>query len=233
MKAKNLAVGALAALLVTALWYNFLLKPTKSQASKVRADTAQEKIKLQPLQAQLDQANADAAHAGEFKAQLASLQQAIPDNPAQAAFTRAADDIAAASNVSWQSVTHGPPTPGLTTETITVGIQVKGTYEQVIDYVTRLAKLKRLLIIDSVQFSSAGTTGAGPGDPGAGAGASTGPFSGASQLTLTISGRLFEIPPPVSDTTTGGTTTAGSTTAPATGGNPTATSGSTSTLNNS
>jgi Tfp pilus assembly protein PilO len=231
MKTKNLAVGALAALLATALWYNFLLKPTRSQASKVKADTAQERVKLQPLQAQLDQANADAAHAGTFKAQLASLQQAIPDSPAQAAFTRAADAIAAASNVSWQSVTHAPPTPGLTTETINVGVQIKGTYEQVMDYLARLSQLKRLLIVDSVQFSAAGTTGAGAGAATTGAGASTGPFSGANSLTVTIAGRLFEIPPPV--VATGGTTTGGTTTAPATGGTPTVTPGSTSTLNNS
>ena len=111
MKTKNLAVGALAALLTLALWWNFLLKPSRSEASKVKAETAVARTELQPLQAQLAQAQADQAHAEAFKAQLASLKNAVPDSPALAAFIRNANGIADASNVSWQSVTHGPPAP--------------------------------------------------------------------------------------------------------------------------
>ena len=35
---------------------------------------------------------------------------------------------------------------------ITVGIQVKGTYAQVLDYVGRLAAMKRLLVVDNLQL---------------------------------------------------------------------------------
>ena len=76
MKTKNLAVSILAAVLITALWYSFLLKPIRSQASKVKADTADERSKLEPLQAQLSKAQRDAAHAASFKAELQSLQLA-------------------------------------------------------------------------------------------------------------------------------------------------------------
>ncbi len=229
MKTKNLAVSILAALLVLAVWYQYLLKPTRSQASKVRAETATDRAKLAPLQRQLDQARADDAHKSTLAAQLAALQLAVPNSPALAAFVRDANQIAAASGVSWQSVTHALPTPSLGgVETITVGIQVKGTYEQVLDYVGRLAGIRRLLVVDSVQLNTSSSTGAGaPSDTGS----STGPFTGASKLSATISGRMFVGGAAAASSATG----SGSSTASASTGTASSGSGSAhpSTLNNS
>jgi Tfp pilus assembly protein PilO len=195
MKTKNLAVGALAAALTLALWWNFLLKPTQKQASKVKAETTMERTKLQPLEAQVAQAQADAAHASTFKAQLAVLQHAVPDSPALADFIRDANAIADASRISWQSVTHGPPTPGTAgVASITVGIQIRGTYEQVRDYLGRIAALSRLLVLDNVQFAAVGATTTTPGGAAAGPASSTGPFVGGTELTVTITARMFETP---------------------------------------
>jgi len=226
MKTKNLAVGILAAVLTTALWYTFLLKPTRAQVSKVKADTAAEQTKLQPLEAQLAKAKRDAAHAASFKAQLASLQLAMPDSPALAAFIRDANGIADASRVSWQSVSHGTPTPGAAgVMSIAVGITVKGTYPQMMDYLGRLAELQRLVVVDSVQFSVASSVAAGGGagaSGGAGAGGggstggSTGPFSGGTSLTATIAARMFETPGPAVAIGAGGTSSTGATTTAAT-----------------
>jgi Tfp pilus assembly protein PilO len=193
MKTKNLAVSALIGLLTLALWWNFLLKPSRSEASKVKAETATERTKLQPLQAQLAQANADAAHAGTFKARLAVLKNAVPDSPELANFIRDANAIADASNIAWQSVTHGPPTTGSAgVSTIAVGIDINGTYEQVLDYLGRIAALKRLVVLDNVTLSGGGTAAAGTGSTAASAGTgSTGPFSSGSTLTVTITGRMF------------------------------------------
>ncbi|HTK15796.1 MAG TPA: type 4a pilus biogenesis protein PilO [Acidimicrobiia bacterium] len=205
MKTKNLAVGALAALLVTALWWNFLLKPSKSEAKKVKADTATEREKLAPLEAQLSKARLAQAHAATFKAQLTALQHAVPDSPALAEFIRDANFIADASRVSWQQVTHGPPAldPSTGVSAIPVGIQVKGTYQQVMDYLFLLKSLKRMVVVDAVQISSGG------GDASTGTGASTGPFSGASQLSVTVTARMFEVPP---ETATDGSTLTGAAT---------------------
>jgi len=219
MKTKNLAVGVLAAVLIVALWWTMLLKPTRAKASKVRAATADEQSKLTPLQAQLSQAQQAAAHASALQAQLLSLELAMPKSPALAAFIRDANAIAEASGVSWQSVTHGVPTLGTGgVTTISVGIQIKGTYPQVMDYLGRLAQLPRLLVVDSVQLTTAPDTGAGGAT--APSGESTGPFSGASQLAAVISARMFEAPGAAVGTagTAGtGVSTTGGTTAPATG----------------
>jgi Tfp pilus assembly protein PilO len=193
MKTKNTMVGVLAGVLVLALWWTMLLKPTRAKASKVREQTSVEQAKLDPLEAQLRQAQQDAAHAATFKAQLESLQEAMPNSPALADFIRNANQIADASGVAWQSVTHGPPTVGGDGVTaITLGIQVKGTYAQTMDYLAKLGALKRLVVVDGVQLSTAANTGAETG--GGGAGETTGPFSGSSQLSAVISARMFEAP---------------------------------------
>ena len=60
---------------------------------------------------------------------------------------------------------------------------------------TRLAALKRLVVVDSVQLvDRRQRRGAATGDARRARGGSTGPFSGASQLTATISARMFESP---------------------------------------
>ena len=237
MKTKNLAVGILVGVLTLALWYTFLLKPTRAQTSKVKADTAAEQAKLEPLQAQLAKAQRDASHAAQFKVELQSLQRAMPDSPALADFVRDANGIAAASNVSWQSVSHASPTPGTSgVMSITVGITVKGTYPQVMDYIGRLAGLQRLVIVDSVNFAASSSVatstggGAGAGSPAASSGGSTGPFSGASELTATISARMFETPSSVVTSPGSGVSTVG---APAGGASSAAPGANTTTLNNS
>ena len=65
------------------------------------------------------------------------------------------------------SVTHGPPTLGVDgVTTIAVGIQVKGTYAQVMDYQTRLAALQRLVVVTGVQFATTSDTGTATGKLG-------------------------------------------------------------------
>jgi len=204
MKTKNLAVSILVGFLVLALWWTMLLKPTRAKVAKAKTDAAAQEAKLAPLQTQLNQARTDASHAAEFKAELQSLQLALPNNPALSAFIRDANGIASAAGVQWQSVTHAAPAPGVTgVESITVGLQVQGTYGQILDYLTRLASMKRLLVVDSLQLSpvtsaatagNAGGANANAGNAGANvnpANLSTGPFSGGDKLTATISARMF------------------------------------------
>ena len=77
---------------------------------------------------------------------------------------------------------------------ITLGIQVKGSYAQMMDYLAKLGELKRLVVVDGVQFSTAASTGASSGGSGGGGGESTGPFTGWSQLAASITARMFEAP---------------------------------------
>ena len=194
MKTKNLAVSIIVAVLVVALWWTMLLKPTRAKVAKAKRDATAQEAKLAPLQQQLSQAQRDAAHAAEFKAQLESLQLALPNSPALAAFIRNANGIASAAGVKWQSVTHATPTPGLGgVQSIAVSLQVQGTYGHLVDYLGRLASMKRLFVVDTMQLAAttSSSTSATGGDASS---QSTGPFSGGDQLTATIAGRMFALP---------------------------------------
>ena len=213
MKTKNLAVSILVALLVVALWWTMLLKPTRKKVAKVKSDTTTQEAKLAPLQQQLSQAQRDAAHAAEFKAELETLQLALPNSPALAAFIRNANGIASAAGVKWQSVTHATPTPGLDgVQSITVSLQVQGTYGHIIDYLSRLASMKRLLVVDNLQLAASSSSSSTSATDGGSGSQSTGPFSGGDQLTATISARMFALPDASSVAALGGT---GTPTAPA------------------
>jgi Tfp pilus assembly protein PilO len=191
MKTKNLMVGILAAVLVLALWYTMLLKPTRSKVTDVKADAQAQEAKLAPLQAQLAKARADAANAAQIKAELASLQQALPNTPALAAFIRDANATASSSGVAWQSVTHAAPVLGVGgVDSIAVGLQVKGTYGDVLDYVGKLAAMKRLLVVDNLQLAAT-SSGDATGQPTE---QRTGPFSGGDRVSGTISARMFATP---------------------------------------
>jgi len=213
MKTKNLAVSIIVAVLVVALWWTMLLKPTRAKVAKVKSDTTAQEAKLAPLQTQLSQAQRDAAHAAEFKAQLESLQLALPNSPALAAFIRNANGIASAAGVKWQSVTHATPTPGLAgVQSIAVSLQVQGSYGHIIDYLSRLASMKRLLVVDNLQLAVTSSNTASSATGGGAGSESTGPFSGGDQVIATISARMFAMPDASSAAALGGT---GTPTAPA------------------
>ena len=97
MKTKNLAVGILAGVLVVALWYTLLLKPTRGQGDEGQGrDAGRAGRSCSRCRRSSRRRSATRRNAAEFKAQLASLQQAMPDTPALAAFIRDANGIAAA-----------------------------------------------------------------------------------------------------------------------------------------
>ena len=101
----------------------------------------------------------------------------MPETPELANFLRDAErHRGRIGHRSWQSVTPRTPSPGEgpAPTAITVGIQVKGTYEQVIDYLTRMASLiDDCSSIDNVQFTAA-VSGASAGATRPDRGASTG-----------------------------------------------------------
>jgi Tfp pilus assembly protein PilO len=227
MKTKNLAVSILVGVLVVALWYTMLLKPTRAKVAKAKTDTTEQEAKLAPLKANLAKAQHDAANAAALQAQLQSLQAAMPNTPALSAFIRDANGIASASGAQWLSVTHQAPVSGADgLMSITVGMQVQGTYGQVLDYVGRLASMKRLFVLDNLQLS---TTSSATSGAAASADASTGPFSGGDELSATISGRMFATP--AAAAAAAGTTGTGSSTGTGTTptGSSSAPSGSSST----
>jgi Tfp pilus assembly protein PilO len=203
VKQKNFVVGALAAILVLALWYTMLYSPMTSKASKANQAATAAQAKVKSLQAEAARLSPSAPDAKSKKQQQALLNAAIPSDPAEAAFLRDLDSLKAATGVAIQTVTPQSPVSGSGTTTISVSLVVQGGQGQVLDYVGKLGTMKRLFVIDGVSFTP-GSSAAGGGGGGSGVFASQ---AGATSLQATIAGRIFTQEAVVSATGTSGAAT--------------------------
>jgi Tfp pilus assembly protein PilO len=90
------------------------------------------------------------------RAQLDLLRAAIPDTPAVAQFILDTNDAGSKAGVVLMSIAprvagrndNAAATPGLVATPVAVTAQ--GSYPQVVDFLGRLGKLPRMLVIDSV-----------------------------------------------------------------------------------
>jgi Tfp pilus assembly protein PilO len=207
--------GALVALIaggivVILLWYFVLFAPTSSDLSDTRDKVASAQSQKQELENTIRRLKELSANAPQQQATLRTLRAAIPANPDLGQFILQANDIAAAAGIDWLSIAPAPPTAGSgagPNSTIAVSIQIDGGFFQVLDYLNRLEDLDRLVLVDSVNLSAAGS------DEGSTGSAEV--SGGAPDLSVTLSGRMFTgAEAPVAGSTSGGGSTTPTPTTP-------------------
>jgi Tfp pilus assembly protein PilO len=195
MKTKNIAVIGLAVLLMLVLYNRVVYSSMGSQAAKANQAAEDAESRVKTLQSQVRLATGGESGGKSKGATLEELQNAIPASPALSTFLRSADNIRIASGVTFQSIVPTQPNALGGVSSINLGITVQGGYREVTDYVNRLNKLTRLVLVDNVSVTAgAAATGAAPA-----AGGPAGPvFAGqgaAPSLQLQLSARLFTLPP--------------------------------------
>jgi Tfp pilus assembly protein PilO len=208
VKTKNLVVGAIVVLLVGALWYRVVYSPMQDKASKAKTATHDADAQAATLRQQI------AAEAKRAKAQnvpTETLLTAVPLDAAEASFLRSIDALRVSSGADWQSITPAPPTATGNLATITVGITVQGSEDQLSRYVSGLSELKRLFVLDTLTISAS----AGNGTPESSPSAAPGKIFPGGRLQMQVSGRIFAQPGAV--VAVAGSTGARAATAPAGG----------------
>src|SRR4051812_35235629 len=215
---RRLLIPLGAGVVVILLWFVALWSPqgsALSDARKRKNDAQQQGATLRDQLTRLQQARADQPLK---QSQLETLRVAIPDDPNLAQFILDANDAANKAGIQFLSISPTPPSaqgqgttaaPGATAGAapvpIRMAITISGGYFQVLDFINRLNRLPRIVVIDALTFSGGGDI---------------------SNMSVSISARMFTTSPtPVSGTSTGGGPT--STTAP--GGSTTTSSGATTT----
>jgi Tfp pilus assembly protein PilO len=208
VKTKNLVVGAIVVLLVGLLWYRVVYSPIESKASKAKTAAQQADVTAASLRQEL------AAAAKKAKAQNVPtevLLAAVPLDAAEASFLRSVDSLRVSSGAEWQSITPALPTTTGNLASISVGISVQGSEDQLARYVSGLSDLKRLFVLDTLSISAStgnATSGSAPN-------AAPGNVFSSGRLQMQISGRIFTQPTVVPTGT--GTAGAAGTRTPATG----------------
>ncbi len=106
MKTRSMTfvVGALAALLVVAVWYLTLYSGLREEASDVEAEVETAEGERSALEAQVRQLRSVDADKERFEARLERLQLAVPDRAELASFVRSVDAIRAQTGVQLMSV---------------------------------------------------------------------------------------------------------------------------------
>jgi Tfp pilus assembly protein PilO len=236
MNRKVLLIAAAGTAALVAAWFLLLWSPQSSRLDGVRAREEEAVEANTALELRIARLQDLRARRPELRADLVALEAAVPASPELDAFlldvdaaadragvditsispAKPAADPAAAATTSTTTAptgatgtTGGAPT-GAPPSAITIAVDAAGGYFQVLDFMNRLADLPRVVVVDSLSLASGGD-GAGEEDPGA---ASSG--TSPSQLTMSISARMFTTAPPAAaddgsggDATTTTTTTAG------------------------
>jgi len=183
--------GVLAAVLIGFAFFFFLYSPASDRQGELRAEADALTSQAQTLRSQIAALEQIRSREPEIRAQLARLQQLIPDGPAQPTAIRELQISADLAGVEMTSVTFGTPiivegapptgTPGTALASVPVSVVIEGGYFQAVDFFRRLeVDVPRAVLFQSLS-----------------AAASPDQFP---ELASTITGQLFSVVPVTAET---------------------------------
>ncbi|HEX5616481.1 MAG TPA: type 4a pilus biogenesis protein PilO [Acidimicrobiia bacterium] len=193
MNRRGVALFAVAAVAIVALWWTLVYSPRGDQLddAKVELETAQGE--QQALQAQLARLEDINENLPEIDADLAKLSGLVPPTADLAGFILGMNDLANQSGIDWISVSPTPPAAqGTGFATIGLNITVEGGFFQVLDYLNRLEDFDRLVVVEGVNVTGGSTGGEG----------TDGAVVDSSGLAVSMTARMFTTQQPGVATTT-------------------------------
>jgi Tfp pilus assembly protein PilO len=196
VKTKNVMFGALVVLMVGVLWYSVVYSPMEAKASKAKTAAHDADISAAQLRQSLGASSGAKKSTKNHDVAIDVMLAAIPVDSGEAAFLRSIDELRVTSGADWQSVSPTAPVTTNSLASITIGITVQGTEDQLAAYVSGLEDLRRIYVIDNLSINGAPAGGGSTGGGGS-------VFAGG-QLQMQISGRIFAQPGAVAPTVTPG-----------------------------
>ena len=127
-------------LLIVLFWF-LVYTPMQEDIEQLEAQTADEELRHQQLEARIESLRAVRQDAPETEAALAAARAIIPNESALPSALRQMQGAADDSGIVLSSVATARPTPlddDLDVHSITVSVQVTGTYFQTVDFLRRI-----------------------------------------------------------------------------------------------
>ncbi|MGZ8753687.1 MAG: type 4a pilus biogenesis protein PilO [Acidimicrobiia bacterium] len=155
MKRTSLILGLLGVVLVTALWWLFVITPTNTKISDVQDQLVSAEDDQVLLQTQLIRLKKIQENELTYRSAIGALEAAIPPTPQMPALIDVLAQLAEDSGVEWQSGTYGNPVEveGEDYFEIPVNLSVQGQFFEVLGYLYGIADLERIVRIDAVSLS--------------------------------------------------------------------------------
>lgn len=156
-------VSAIIGVTVLGVWFLFIFQGQGSTLTKERQRLEDAKSRTLQLEGTIARRQELKRNETAIRAATVEFKQNVPDTPDLAEFIWANYDIARQAGVKWVSlkptVPAAPKTSGVQAAEIKLSIAVDGGYFQVIDYLIRLEKLRRSVVVDQLQISVDTKTG--------------------------------------------------------------------------
>lgn len=153
---RQLIVAGVVAVVVTALFFLFLLKPKLNDIAKTRSDVATARAEQDTLNAQLAHLQDVKKNAPATMAKLAALSQYVPATPDLPGFIQQVQNAATQSGIDLQSIAPSPPaavTGSTGVQTISVTLTCQAGYFRIEDFLARLENLQRAVEVRAISLS--------------------------------------------------------------------------------
>ena len=153
---RQLLIAGVTAVVVTALFFLFLLKPKLNEISNTRSDVATARAEQDTLNTQLAHLQDVKRNAPATTAKLAALSQFVPATPDLPGFIQQVQDAATASSIDLQSIAPSPPaavTGSSGVETISVTLTCQAGYFRIEDFLAHLENLQRAVEVRALSLS--------------------------------------------------------------------------------
>ncbi|MDP8957766.1 MAG: type 4a pilus biogenesis protein PilO [Actinomycetota bacterium] len=161
MRRAPLILAVLGAVLVTAVWYLFVISPMNQRIGELRAELETARTEETTLRATLAQLKEVQESELAYISAVGALETMIPPNPDLADLFDQLNVLKTEAGIEWLSFTPGIPTaPGAEVEEevsyleIPTSINIEGQYFEVLGYLYGLAEIDRLVVVDAVDISS-------------------------------------------------------------------------------
>lgn len=161
MNRRVLALGVLAAILATAVWFFFLISPRNAKIGELDDDlniALAEASSLRIAVAALQEVqNNDVA----FLAAIGQMEAGIPEEPELAVFIEEVTALAEANGVTLQSLAPAEPVKfaELPVYEISISLAMEGEYFELLGFLFGLDDMERLVVIESISITAGGGSG--------------------------------------------------------------------------
>lgn len=155
MKRTGLVLGVLAVVLITALWYLFLLKPLNGRIGEAEDQISlaqDEEVLLRTRLARLKKIQENELN---YIAAIGALERAVPPTPEMAGLIDDLSRLADDAGVEWAGATYGNPIEVEDTDylAVPITIQVSGQFFEILGYVYGINDLERIVRIDDINIA--------------------------------------------------------------------------------
>lgn len=180
-------LATLAAVLVTAAWWMFLVSPRNGRIADLRDDLTVAEDTEGRLRVQIRQLEEIRDREVEYLAALGQLESLIPERPLLDEFIEEIFALTNATGVDLQGLSPAVPAiagEGSELREVAVSAQIEGQFFEVLGFLFGLNEMERLVRVDAIAVSSAESD------------------SGATILSVAIEMRLFtlaDLLPPLDD----------------------------------